>query len=102
MIGLETAFAVASTELGADIKTLVQLLSTNPARIAGIGDPRRGDCRRSSCDLAIIDLDHEWTIKAAAMASRSANTPFEGRTVRGKYDTRSGTEPVVNMGEATR
>ena len=104
VIGLETAFAVANTELGADIETLVQLLSTNPARIAGIGDRHGGVIAVGRpANLAIIDLDHEWTITAAAMASRSANTPFEGRTVRGKVrHTIWNGDHVVNMGEATR
>ena len=104
VIGLETAFAVANTELGADIETLVQLLSTNPAQIAGIGDRHGGVIAVGRpANLAIIDLDHEWTITAAAMASRSANTPFEGRTVRGKVrHTIWNGDHVVNMGEATR
>ena len=104
VIGLETAFAVANTELGADIETLVQLLSTNPARIAGIGDRHGGVIAVGRpANLAIIDLDHEWTITAAGMASRSANTPFEGRTVRGKVrHTIWNGDHVVNMGEATR
>ncbi len=104
VIGLETAFAVANTELGADIETLVQLLSTNPARIAGIGDRHGGVIAVGRpANLAIIDLDHEWTITAAAMASRSTNTPFEGRTVRGKVrHTIWNGDHVVNMGEATR
>ena len=104
VIGLETAFAVANTELGADIETLVQLLSTNPARIAGIGDRHGGVIAVGRpANLVIIDLDHEWTITAAAMASRSANTPFEGRTVRGKVrHTIWNGDHVVNMGEATR
>ena len=104
VIGLETAFAVANTELGADIETLVQLLSTNPARIAGIGDRHGGVIAVGRpANLAIIDLDHEWTITAAAMASRSANTPCEGRTVRGKVrHTIWNGDHVVNMGEATR
>ena len=45
MLGLETAFAIANTELGAagaDIEQIVRLLSINPARIAGIDDRHGG------------------------------------------------------------
>ncbi len=85
VIGLETAFAVANTELGADIETLVGLLSVNPARIAGIDDRHGGPIEVGRpANLAVLDLDQEWTITGAAMASRSTNTPYEGRTVRGR------------------
>ena len=104
MLGVETAFAIAHTELGADIETLVQLLSINPARIAGIDDRHGGPIEVGRpANLALIDLDHEWTIAGSAMASRSTNTPFEGRTVRGRVrHTIWNGDHVVNMGEATR
>ena len=104
MLGVETAFAIANTELGADIETLVRLMSLNPARIAGLDDRHGGVIEAGRpANLALIDLDHEWTITGAAMASRSANTPYEGRTVRGKVrHTIWNGDHVVNMGEATR
>lgn len=104
MLGLETAFAVANTELGADIETLVELLSINPARIAGIDDRHGGTIEAGRpANLALIDLDHEWTITGAAMASRSSNTPYEGRTVRGRVrHTIWNGDLVVTDGEATR
>lgn len=104
MLGLETAFALANTELGTDIETLVGLLSTNPARIAGIEDRHGGVIEPGRpANLAIVDLDEEWTITGAAMASRSANTPYEGRTVRGRVrHTLWNGELVVSMGEAKR
>ncbi|MEM9203211.1 MAG: dihydroorotase [Actinomycetota bacterium] len=103
-VGLETAFAVANTELGADIEKLVELLSINPARIAGIEDRHGGPIEVGrAANLVLLDLDVEWTVRGAALASRSANTPFEGRTLRGNVrHTIWNGEHVVNMGEATR
>ena len=104
MLGLETAFAIANTELGADIEQLVRLLSVNPARIAGIDDRHGGPIEAGRpANLTVIDLDETWTITGAAMASRSSNTPYEGRNVRGKIrHTFWNGDHVVNMGEATR
>ncbi len=104
MLGLETAFAVANTELGADIEQLVGLLSVNPARIAGIDDRHGGTFEIGRpANIAILDLDEEWTVTGAAMASRSMNTPYEGRSVRGRVrHTFWNGDHVVNMGEATR
>ena len=104
MLGLETAFAVANSELGADIEHLVRLLSVNPARIAGIDDRHGGTIEAGRpANLTVLDLDDEWTVAGAAMASRSTNTPYEGRTVRGsvRHTFWNGTQ-VVDMGEATR
>ena len=104
MLGVETAFAIANTELSTDIETLVRLLSINPAKIAGVDDRHGGPIEAGrAANLALIDLDHEWTITGAAMASRSTNTPFEGRSVRGRVrHTIWNGDHVVNMGEATR
>ena len=74
------------------------------ARIAGIDDRHGGPIEAGRpANLALIDLDHEWTITGAAMASRSANTPYEGRTVRGRVrHTIWNGDLVVTDGEATR
>lgn len=104
VLGLETAFAVANTDLGADIEQLVRLLSVNPARIAGIDDRHGGPIEAGRpANLTVLDLDEEWTVTGAAMASRSSNTPYESRVVRGKIrHTFWNGDHVVNMGEATR
>lgn len=104
MLGVETAFAIANTELDADIEKLVELLSTNPARIAGIDDRHGGPIEVGRpANLALLDLDEQWTITGAALASRSSNTPFEGRSVRGtiRHTIWNG-DLVVTNGEATR
>lgn len=104
MLGLETAFALANTELGADIEQLVRLLSVNPALIAGVDDRHGGTIEVGRpANLTVLDLDEEWTITGTAMASRSTNTPYDGRTVRGRVrHTIWNGELVVHNSEATR
>jgi dihydroorotase len=104
MLGLETAYALASTELGLSSAALVELLSTNPARIAGLADRHGGPVEVGrAANLAVVDPDHVWTIDRAEQASLSTNTPFHGREVRGKVrHTVLGGEPIVIDGKAQR
>ncbi|MGY6502296.1 MAG: dihydroorotase [Acidimicrobiales bacterium] len=106
MLGLETALALAITELG-DIVTLdqiVALLSWRPAVIAGIDD-RHGRAVQpgSPANLCVFDPTATWTVDPAASASRSRNTPYVGRSLTGRvrHTVLSG-EPTVIDGEATR
>ncbi|NNE72176.1 MAG: dihydroorotase [Acidimicrobiales bacterium] len=85
MLGLESALGLALTELDLDIAQILALLSWNPARIAGIDDRHGGPIEPGRrANIAVLDPDHEWTITGEAMASRSANCPYEGKTVKGK------------------
>jgi len=78
-IGLETLLAVTLTELfHAGILTLdeiIKLTSTNPARILGIEPPD---------DYILVDLDEEWTAGEKPFISRSQNSVFAGRRLKGK------------------
>lgn len=104
MLGLETAMAVAMAELDLDLAALLPLLSWQPAQIAGLGD--RHGCPievGSAANLAVIDPNWRWTVSGAAMASKSVNTPFEGRELVGRVrHTVHDGEVVVENGEATR
>ncbi len=104
MLGLETALAVANTELDIPVEQLVGLLSWRPAAIAGVQDRHgRPIVEGAPANLTVFDPEVEWTVDGAAMASRSSNTPYQGRTVRGKVcHTILNGDPVVVDGEATR
>ena len=104
MLGLETAFALANTELDLPIEKILALMSWRPATIAGL-DPVHGGpiVPGGAANLAVIDPQTEWVISGEAMASRSNNTPYEGRKVRGRVrHTILGGQPVVIDGEAQR
>ena len=104
MLGLETALALALTELDLDVERVVGLLSWQPAAIIGVDDRHgRPVAEGNPANLTVFDPDEEWTIDANAMQSRSRNTPYAGRRVRGRVrHTILDGEPVVRNGEPTR
>ena len=104
MIGLETALALALTELDLPLPQLLAALSWNPAKVAGIDDVHgRPVAEGEPANLCVIDPDATWTVRADAMASRSRNSPYEGREVRGRVrHTVLAGEPVVIDAEAQR
>jgi dihydroorotase len=104
MLGLETALALAITELDVPLSTVVALLSWNPAAIAGVDDRHgRPVAVGEPANLAVFDPKAEWTVEPTQLASKSRNTPYAGRTLRGKvrHTIFDGTAVVVN-GTATR
>jgi dihydroorotase len=104
MLGLETALALAIGELDLDLQAIVGLLSWRPASIAGAADRHGRDIERGTPgNITVFDPDLSWTVTAAGLASRSRNTPYAGRSVRGKVrHTVFGGVPVVIDGEAQR
>lgn len=84
MIGLETAFALAYTNLVCEgyitINKLSELMSYNPAKI--LGYRREGVAVGEVADLVLIS-DEFFTVDAWNMHSKSRNTPFHGVELRG-------------------
>ena len=80
MLGLETALALALTELDLDIASVLALLSWRPAAIAGLAEQHGGPIAAGRpANLCVIDPTETWTVDPAQSASRSRNTPFAGR-----------------------
>ena len=84
--GLETAVGLAFSELVhkgvIDLVRLVEMCSTNPARIfrlAGRGTLAAG----SIADVTIIDPELSWTYANTESRSKSRNSPFDGREFHG-------------------
>jgi dihydroorotase len=85
MLGLETALALAITELDLPLARILALLSWQPAAIAGLADDHgRPIVSGAVANLCVIDPTERWTVDATALASRSQNTPYAGRTLRGR------------------
>ena len=82
--GFETAMALALSELlhtkRISLARLVELFTTGPARVLGI---ERKLAAGSPADVTIFSTDYKWTFGASESASRSRNTPFDGREFRG-------------------
>ena len=79
--GLETAIGLAFNELVhkgiIDLVRLVELCSTNPAKIFKLAG--RGTlCVGSVADITIIDPNLTWTYRNADSRSKSRNSPFDG------------------------
>jgi len=104
MLGLESAYAVANTELDLPIGQLISVMSTTPARIGGLADRHGGPIEVDRpANLAVIDPEHRWTVDRDDQASLSSNTPFHGRELTGKVrHTIFNGEAVVADGQATR
>jgi dihydroorotase len=85
--GLETAVGLAFNELVhkgiIGLERLVELCSTNPARIFKLKD--RGTLTPGSiADITIIDPEHRWVYRNADSRSKSRNSPFDGWEFAGK------------------
>ena len=85
MLGLETALALALTELNLPIAEVVGLLSWRPAAIAGLKGVHGGPIApKAPANLCVFDPNETWTVDPDDLASRSRNTPYAGRRVRGR------------------
>lgn len=104
MLGLETALALALTELALPIEQVVALLSWRPARIAGLEDRHGGPIAAGRpANLCVIDPAVTWVVDPSRLASKARNTPYAGRTLQGRVrHTVFGGEAVVVDAEAQR
>jgi dihydroorotase len=85
MLGLETALALAITQLDLPLARILALLSWQPAAIAGLAEDHGGPIVPGAvANLCVIDPSETWTVDATALASRSRNTPYAGRTLTGR------------------
>jgi dihydroorotase len=85
MLGLETALSLAITELDMPVAEIVAAMSWKPAAIARIDDCHgRPIALGEQANLVVFDPTANWTVVPAKLASKSRNTPYAGRTMRGK------------------
>jgi dihydroorotase len=85
MIGLETLLSLGLTELVEKkiltLPQLIQKMAVNPAKILGIAG---GGLSKGSCaDVIIFDPHTEWLLEKAEIVSKSKNSPFIGRKLKG-------------------
>jgi dihydroorotase len=103
-IGLETTLSVALTDAGLSLPVALAALSWRPAALAGLGDTHGTSIEPGQpANIAVFDPTATWQVAGANSASRSRNTPFEGRTLKGRVrHTIVHGEAVVTDGEAQR
>lgn len=84
--GLETAFAVLYTQLVEPgilpLATLVERMSTGPARLYGLDAPRIAV--GAPANLVLLDLEAAWPVGEGSFRSKSVNSWLLGETLRGK------------------
>jgi dihydroorotase len=95
MLGLEHAGSLTAEALGehADPQRFFQLLSRGPASIAQL---RHNDARvrhsghggalvrGEDANIVVFDPNVTWTVDRRELASKSTNTPYDGRTMHGR------------------
>jgi dihydroorotase len=85
LIGVETALGLVLTEIVdggvLDPQGLVRVMSVAPRRIIGLEPVALAP--GAPADLTIIDPETRWQVEPARLRSRSRNTPFAGRELRG-------------------
>jgi dihydroorotase len=87
IIGLETALSLAIAALHVrrtvPLSRIVELFSTNPARI--LGKSERGTLAPGAkADVTVFDPAKRWRYEAAKGRSKAQNTPFDGWQLTGK------------------
>src|SRR4051812_24111050 len=85
MIGLETAVPLVLELVRSGMLTpaaLVTRLSIAPAAAFGLPGGTLAD--GAPADVTVIDPEATWTVDAVALRSRSRNTPFSGKTLKGR------------------
>jgi dihydroorotase len=84
ILGFDTAIALALSELvhtnRLPLMRMVELFTTGPARVLG---KQKKLAEGEPADLTIFSLDRPWTYDVKKTASKSRNSPFDGREFKG-------------------
>lgn len=88
VIGLETAFGIAATELYHGEKwplaKIIEVMAVQPAKILKLG-PQFGKIQKGcEANLALVDLSREWVVTQKEFESKSRNSCFINRKLKGK------------------
>jgi dihydroorotase len=83
MLGLETAYAVVNTSVENITQgKLVELFSVNPRKLFGGGTVAIKE-NEKAC-LTLFNPAEKWTVQEKDIKSKSKNTPFIGKELKGK------------------
>jgi dihydroorotase len=85
IVGLETCVPLVFDRLvhagRIDVRRAIELLSTNPARVFSL--PGGTLAEGAVADVTVLAPEIRVTVRAAALKSKSKNTPFDGWQLRG-------------------
>src|SRR5271165_3769048 len=84
ILGFETALGLALEQLvhsgKLPLMRMVELFTTGPARVL---DKERKLAVGEPADITIFSMDRAWTYNVKESASKSRNSPFDGRSFKG-------------------
>ena len=81
MIGLQTAFSLV-VAAGLDETTIVEKLAVNPRKILNVDIPAIAE--KQKANLVVFDPNIGWEYNKANNQSKSANSPFIGKNLKGR------------------
>jgi dihydroorotase len=97
IVGLETAIGLAISELVdsklLSVAQLIEKFSVNPRRILHLEPIAFQEGSRAN--LTILDPDVEWIVDTSLFRSKSKNSPFGGRRLKGRAFG------IINNGQST-
>ena len=85
LVGLETAVGIIMTDVVGqgviDIATMIERMSCGPARAFGLAGGTLSE--GAVGDVTVIDPNLTWSVDPSVFRSKSRNTPFAGRELKG-------------------
>ncbi|GGD56466.1 dihydroorotase [Emticicia aquatilis] len=91
VIGLETAFAVSNTYSKLSVEQIITKLTTAPRKLLRLENVSIKE--GNEANLSIFDPTIEWVYETKMIQSKSKNSPFIGKTLKGKA------KAVINKGK---
>lgn len=88
IVGLETSAALTYTALVdtglMSIMDMAMKMSYNPAKVIGIDKDYGRLTEGAMADIVIFNPNAEWTVDVNEFASKGHNTPYNGKTLKGR------------------
>lgn len=85
IVGLETMLSLSLGLYHDKTMSLREVLATMTYKAADIIHANAGRLKKGApADLALIDLNHAWTVSNDSLQSKSKNSPFDGLKTKGK------------------
>lgn len=95
MIGLETMFSIVNTyNSKVELEKLIEKITIAPRTILGIEIPQIKEGVKAN--LTVFDAESEWILSVKDLRSKSVNTPFIGKKLKGRAVA------VINNKQVTR
>jgi len=83
MIGLETAFAlISSLQNKLKLEHIIKAITTGPREVLGLA--RTEITEGAEANITLFNPEQEWTFQSSAIRSKSKNTPFIDKKLKGR------------------